>query len=377
MIVIIGTGLAGYMLAKELRKLDQSTPVTLITAGEGSFYSKPLLSTALTSHKEAAQLAINTAQQMADQLQAQVLTHTVVEAIDPKNKTICFGNAELHYDQLVLACGAKPVSIPLHGDGLAEIITINQLEDYARFRQWLAAKKRIGVLGSGLVGCEFTNDLVNAGYTVEVIALDRYPLEKFVPEPIGCALQAALAEKGVQWHLQNRVVAVQRSANTVRVELANQNCISVDGVISAVGLQPNVDLARKANLTVNCGIVVNRYLETSDPNIFALGDCAEVSHQVKLYVAPLLQCARALAKRLTGVYEPVHYPAMPIVVKTPVCPVVTLPPPAVLGAWAYDGEGVDLRGLFVDDKQQLLGFALAGKRVQERHALTKQIPDVF
>ena len=201
-VVIIGSGLAGYLFAKEFRKLDATTPLEIVTANDGAFYSKPLLSTALTNKKSVEELAVYSADEMASQLRAKIHTATRVEFIDPHSETIITPTKKIGYQKLVMACGSQAVAPSLKGDAIADIHSVNDLAAYGKFRQWINNKKNIAVLGAGLVGCEFANDLMNAGFKVEVIAPDAYPLAKFVPQRVGYVLQQALSEKGVNWHFK-------------------------------------------------------------------------------------------------------------------------------------------------------------------------------
>lgn len=378
MLIIIGSGLAGYMLAKEWRKLDSATPLTIITADDGAFYSKPLLSTALTQQKTPAQLVITDAQTLAQELNANIICQTSVTDIDPMGHTVTLNRQQLTYSRLVIACGAEVIVPPLTGDAIKAVQNVNNLSDYRHFREWLADKKHLAILGAGLVGCEFANDLVNAGYQVTVIAPDAYPLASVLPEPVGLVLQTFLAKQGVDWRLGALATAIHYRDRQIAVTLANNQEILADGVFSAVGLRPRIDLAKRAGIKTERGIVVNRWQRTNDPSIFALGDCAQVDGLVQMYVAPLLQSARALAKVLAGGNDPVHFPAMPIVVKTPALPLVFSSPPAgILGKWHIEGEDHHLRALFHDHDGQLRGFVLAGDKIRDKMPLAKQLPLVF
>ena len=373
-VVIIGSGLAGYMLAKEFRKLDTSTPLTIITASDGRFYSKPLLSTALTQGKTADALSPFDADAMSTQLNAEIRTDALVQSIDPDAQCIKVNDQAVSYSRLVLACGSRTIDAPLKGNAVSDIQSVNDLEAYGRFREWLHPKKRIALLGSGLVGCEFANDLRNGGYEVSIIAPDAYPLARLVPEAIGQVLQAALEKKGVTWHLGSLVTAVDHvSDSRYQVTLDDHAQLMADGVFSAIGLRAVSELAEQAGIQVNRGIVVDRELRTSREHIFALGDCAEVAGEVKQYVAPLLQCARTLAQVLAGNSQSVHYPTLPIVIKTPACPVVASPPPAsVEGSWRYEGEGSNISALYYDAEDRLRGFALVGDKVKEKMQWVKE-----
>lgn len=378
-IIIVGTGLAGYMLAKEFRKLDTDTPLTMVTSHDGHFYSKPLLSTALTQNKAAEALVMNTADAMADQLAAKIMTQVSVESINRDDKTILLSSGEtLAYDRLVLACGAHTIDPPLTGDAVSDIQAVNDLQAYSEFRAWLADKKQLAVIGTGLVGCEFANDLLNAGYQLDLVSPDVAPLAQLVPEPIGRVLQNVFSEKGVNWHLGRFAKTVNRVDGRYQVGLDDGSMLEADGVLSAIGLRSDVRLAKAAGLTIDRGVLVDRALQTSDPHIYALGDCAEVAGTIKRYVAPLLQCARTLAKVFAGQLAEVSYPAMPVVVKTPACSVVTIPPPeGVAGQWQLEGEGNDLQALYYDTAGKLRGFALVGQCVRDKLTFMKQLPPEF
>jgi len=150
----------------------------------------------------------------------------------------------------------------------------------------------------------------------------------------------------------------------------------VDAVLSAVGLRPNLELARSAGLSVNRGIVVDRYLRTTDPDIHALGDCAEVEGLVLPFVQPILHAARALAKTLSGTPTELRYPAMPVVVKTPSAPLVVCPPPiGSEGEWREEPSGSGRVAVFRDPSSKPLGFALAGEATKEKGAWAAKIPD--
>ncbi len=377
-IIIIGSGLAGYSVAKEFRKLNKEAQLTIITAQDGRFYSKPLLSTALANRKTADNLGIYTASEMSQQLNAKIYSHTPVLDIDRENQRVITKKKSFDYDSLVLACGSETITLDIRGSGVEKIVAVNDLEAYAVFRNWLRHKKRIAILGAGLVGCEFMNDLLNTEVSLAIIAPDDYPLKRFLVQPIAQVFQQYYADLGVSWHLGQSAVSVDVVNDAMQVTISNGHRLPVEGVFSAVGIRPVTKLAKKTGLAVNRAIIVDRSLRTSDPKIYSLGDCAEVMGHLKQYVAPLLQCARAVAKNLNSIDDQVQYPAMPVVIKTSKFPIVAYPPPTeVKGRWTVEGEGVDFKALCVANDNQLLGFALTGKYTRERMPLIAKIPPVF
>jgi rubredoxin-NAD+ reductase len=377
-IIILGSGLAGYNVAKELRKLDKETPLTVISADSGSFYSKPMLSNALAQKKPPAAMALNTPEQMATQLNATVRAKTRVTAINATAHTVNIGDETLAYAKLVLALGADQIRLPIAGNAADTIITVNDLDDYGRFHTLLEGKKNVVIIGGGLIGSEFANDLVVAGHHVEVIDIANQPLGRLLPPEGGALLQQKLAALGVTWHFGAGTQSVDHDGSALRVTLDNGKTLPADIVLSAVGLKPRTDLARAAGLTVNRGIVVNRHLQTSDADIYALGDCMEIENLVMPYVMPIMHAARALGATLGGKSTAVSFPAMPVMVKTPACPTIVSPPAAgAAGEWKVEQTADGVKSLFVDASGKLLGFALNGAATAERAKLAPLLPPVL
>ncbi|HSJ80590.1 MAG TPA: FAD-dependent oxidoreductase [Thiobacillus sp.] len=373
-IVIIGSGLAGYTLLKEIRKRDTETPVTLVTADDGAFYSKPNLSNALATGRAAAALASASAEKMAADQNATVLAHTRVTAIDPRGQRIRIGDGELEYSKLVLALGADPFPHGLAGSGAADVLAVNDLADYAAFRSVIAGKKRVTVLGGGLIGCEFANDLVHAGFAVDVVHLGAWPLERLLPVEAGQRLADSLTALGVRWHFGRTGKSVEATAAGYEVALDNGEVVVADAVLSAIGLRPRTQLAQAAGIAVGRGIQTNGLLETGAANVYAMGDCAEVEGLNLPYVQPLMVQARALAATLAGTPTPVVYPAMPVMVKTPAHPVAVLPPKiGAVGGWKVECSDTGVCALHTDAAGRLQGFALTGSETGRRNALAKEL----
>ena len=378
-VVIVGSGLAGYAVVRELRKLDGEIPITLISADFAGFYSKPMLSNALSTGKTPASFLNMDSAKMAEQQKITVLPHTRVAAIDSSSNVLQFESGEkLRYDQLVLALGADPIRLPLDGDGASDILSINDVEDYRCFREAIEGKKRISILGAGLIGCEFANDLVAAGYEVHVVDISTEPLGRLLPPAGGVYMRERLEAIGVSFHLDAVTERVERDGNQLNLVLAKGETIKSDIILSAVGLAPRTKLAAAAGIQVDRGIVVNQLLQTQCANIYALGDCAEVEGKVLPFVMPISHAARALAATLAGNSTPVHYPAMPVMVKTPACPAVVSPPDfAKKGDWQVEMDQDGVKALFQDAEGSLLGFALLGVATKEKAALTAQLPPIL
>ncbi|MDX9845275.1 MAG: FAD-dependent oxidoreductase [Aquabacterium sp.] len=385
-VVIVGAGLAGYNLARELRKASAELPIVVVSQDGAEFYSKPMLSNALASGKTAATLVMKSAEKMAEELRAPVLPRTRVTQVDADAQILTLDSDEvLRYRDLVLAVGADPVRLPLQGDSADAVLSVNDLDDFARFAQTLDTAaagqpaQRVVILGAGLIGCEFANDLLARGVAPTVVDVADRVVARLLPAEASAQLQARLEAAGAQFKLGVSVAAVNRGADGLIVVLNDGSSLQADLVVSAVGLKPRTDLAAQAGATVTLGVQVNRLLATNVPHVHALGDCAEVEGQWLPYVMPLMQQARALAATLAGMHTPVTYPAMPVVVKTPAWPtVVCSPPVGTNGQWQFHVTEDALEGRFVSDEAdtagQLRGFVLQGKAVSQRQALTAQLP---
>lgn len=378
-LLILGTGLAGYTVAREFRKLDAQTPITLVTRDAGSFYSKPMLSNALAQNKAANQIALNSANDMARQLKATVHAQVAVTNINAAAHTVTTDNGlTLSGDPVVLAIGADSIRLPLAGDAAGSVLSINDLDDYTGFRAALTGKQRVLLLGAGLIGCEFANDLRLAGIEVAVVDPAPQPLGRLLPPQAAGFLRAALEKIGVQFYFATTAQAVEHHTDALRVTLATGQKLDTDLVLSAIGLKARTELAQRAGLAIQRGIVVDAGLQTSAPGIYALGDCAEVAGLHLPFVMPLMQQARALAKTLAGTRTQVQYPAMPVVVKTPACPTVVCPPPlGTEGSWQEEVSTDGMRAIFREASGSVRGFALLGAAVSDKQALTKEIPNLL
>lgn len=376
-VVIVGSGLAGYTVAREFRKLDADTPVLIITRDHGGFYSKPMLSNALAQKKTADSLLMKDAARMAHEIGVEVRNNATVTDIDPSSKHIVMNGEQIHYSKLVLALGADTIKLPLQGSGAAEVISVNDLDDYRNFRAAIDGKKKVTILGAGLIGCEFANDLAIAGYQIDVIDLAPQVLGRLLPSEAAGFIQSRLQAEGVNFHLGCTTQSIERKGQHLQVELSDGSVFETDVVLSAVGLKPRIALAQAAGIKINRGIVVDANLQSSAPDIYALGDCAEVEGRVLPFVMPIMTAARALAPTLTGKITEVHYPTMPVAVKTPACPTVVAPAePGAQGDWKVETCKDGVKAVFRHQNGNLLGYALLGSYTSEKSGLTSQLPMV-
>jgi len=376
-IVVVGSGLAGYGVLRELRKLAPDAKLTLVTLDDGHFYSKPALSTALAKGKVADTLVTTPATKMAAQLKLDLRAGREAEAIDCAGKVLLTTGGPIFYDRLILALGADPVRPRIAGDAARHALPVNNLDQYREFREKLPDGAHILIMGGGLVGTEFANDLVATGYKPIVVDMLGHPLAQLVPPGVGDMVRSALSDQGVVWHLGRKVVSIDKAGDGFRAELDDQTVIEADALLSAVGLRPHTQLAEQAGLETGRGIKVDQTGRTSDPNIYAIGDCAEYPQGLAAYVTPIMAAARAIAPSALGTPTEIRFPPLSVQVKTTAYPIVLLPAPtSIEGTWekeADDGRG--LKYLYRDGKGTIRGYVLTRDRCQERMEMDRMLSD--
>ncbi len=382
-IIIIGTGLAGWTTARELRKLDKTIPVLLITADSGDFYAKPSLSNAFAQKRGPAQLVTTPAAAMAQVQNVTLQAHTRVTAIDTARQIVHTSAGDFDYAKLVLATGAQPIRIPMAGDAASAVLSVNSLQDFSVFHGHLTAdttaatttRKHVLIMGAGLIGCEFANDLISSGFAVTVVDPSSSPIAALLPAALGEQLREALASQGVNWHFGTTVQRVDHETGTkagLKVQLADGQTSVADVVLSAIGLRADLSLAQAAGLACERGIVVDAQLQTSAANVYALGDGAQYHNGRTLpFVMPIMHAAKTLAAILAGQSTALQFPVMPVAVKTPALPLVVVPAaPGTPGQWSQSEPGICL---FADTDHALKGFALGGQQTSRRAEFAKQV----
>lgn len=377
-VIVVGTGLAGWTTVRELRKLDPQLPITVLSADAGHFYAKPSLSNALAQGRAPQQLVTTQASAMAQSHNVTLLPDVTVLSIDPARQSLRTAQGELGWRALVLATGARPIRAPIEGDAADAVLSVNSLDDFAAFHGRLKPGARVLIIGAGLIGCEFANDLALAGHGVGVVDPAGRPLAALLPEAASLQLQQALEGLGVQWHLGRTVSRVEHADEAgLRVTLSDGTRVQADLVLSAIGLRPDTTLASAAGLVCERGIVVDGLLQTSARGIHALGDAAQYGAgrwsagavsgaRTMPYVMPIMTAARALAATLNGQPTEARFPVMPVSVKTPACPLVLVAPlPGAPGDWQAMEAGV---WQFVQPDGRIGGFVLSGKQPPARRA---------
>lgn len=363
-LVIVGAGVAGWSVAEAIRRRDPARPVLLVSACHGLVYPKPAISMALAMSKQPDDLVDADAVSKAAALGIEVRPDTRIIKIDAVRKRLTTVKGAITYDKLVLALGAQQRVLPIEGGAAGDIVRVNDLGSYKQLRARLIPTVRhVTILGAGLIGCEFADDMTTAGYRVSVIDPASRPLASLVPGAVADELMRRLAAKGVDWQLQTTLAALDRDATGLVATLSSGESIHTHLVLSAAGLLPNIQLAAKTGLATDVGIVVNPSMQTSDVDVYAVGDCASLAGQVFSYIEPIRRQAEAVAAHLSGDKED-FMPLPPLIkVKTPSLPISVCRPAGHVedADWVAveqqgDGQHFELPGA-----KTIEGFALSGR----------------
>ncbi|HEX5775559.1 MAG TPA: nitrite reductase large subunit NirB [Caulobacteraceae bacterium] len=301
-LVVIGNGMAGCRAIEEVLKRDPDRYEIAVFGAEPRVnYNRIMLSPVLAGEKTYDDIVINDVAWYADN---GVTLHLgrAVDAIDPAAKVVrAEGGLEVAYDRLILACGSDPIRLPLPGAELKGVVTFRDLDDVDAM---VAAADRGGtaiVIGGGLLGLEAAYGLARRGMKATVIHLMDVLMERQLDSAAGFLLQQALAERGVEVILSaDSEEIIGENGHVAGLRLKDGRVIDGDLLVMAVGIRPNAALARTAGLAVSRGVVVDDRMQTSDPAIFAIGECAEHRGIAYGLVAPIWDMCRTLADVLTG-----------------------------------------------------------------------------
>ena len=300
-LVIIGNGMAATRLVDELTALAPGRYAIAVVGDEPTLaYNRVLLSSLLAREIEPEAVELKAAAWWRDRGVTLVYGRRATE-IDTKAKLVRLrGGAKLGYAKLVLATGSEAVRLPLPGADLPGVVTFRDKADVDSILSRARPGARAVVIGGGLLGLEAAYGLMKAGAHVSVVHLMDRLMERQLDARAAGLLKAALEERGIQVLLNAESEAIQGRRKVAGLRLKDGRNVPADLVVMAVGIRPNVRLARGADLEVNRGIVVGDDLMTSAPGVYAIGECAE--HRGTCYglVEPAYEQARVLARNLAG-----------------------------------------------------------------------------
>jgi len=300
-LVIVGNGMAAARLVDELAKAALGRYAIAVIGDEPRLaYNRVLLSSVLAGETASHDIELRPASWWRDR-GVTLKYGCLATEIDAGRRELKIANEEsISYSKLVLATGSTPLRLNVPGAGLDGVHTFRDSRDVDLLLTLAAGKKRVVVVGGGLLGLEAAYGLAKAGARVTLIHLMDRLMERQLDAPAAELLKTLVERKGIKILLNANTAALHGETRVEAIELADGRRIDADAVIFAAGIRPNTALAKEAGIAVNRGIVVDDVMQTGAPDIFALGECAE--HRGICYglVEPAYEQARVLAQHLAG-----------------------------------------------------------------------------
>ena len=374
-IVIIGSGYAGWQAAEAIRKENADAVITLLTADDGAVYPKPALSMALSQNRKPDDLPEATANEKAAELDLGIKVRTKVMSINTKRKKVMTTTGSFSYGKLILATGAKALMPKVDGDAGHEMVTINDLTAYKKFYKTLQGIKKVTLVGGGLIATELAEDLRTFGVEVDMIVRGSHLMSQIMPEAISSNLETKLHDRKVNLIFNSEIKEMNKTSTGYVLKTDQGETYETDLVLAAIGLSPNIELAKKAKLETNLGICINHQCQTTDEDVYAIGDCAELDGVVQAYLEPIRRQVKALASHLYG-DETASFDVLPTLIKTktPSLSIMLSPPlHATHGHWEMNVNVGENQRLLYTVEGEVSGFALSGDFVTSANKMYQEL----
>jgi NADPH-dependent 2,4-dienoyl-CoA reductase/sulfur reductase-like enzyme/nitrite reductase/ring-hydroxylating ferredoxin subunit len=269
-IVIIGGGAAGFAAAEMLRRLEYSGSITMLSDDSAPPVDRPNLSKDYLAGNAPEDWVPLRPDSFYSENGIDLRLNTKVTGIDPAAREVKLGGGAVSYDRLLLATGAEPVRLSFPGSTLPHVHTLRTLADCRAIIADAGKARRAVVLGASFIGLEVAGSLRARGIEVHVVAPESRPMERIMGPDMGDLIRALHEEHGVIFHLEETASEI----GPTQVKLKSGSTLAAELVVMGVGVRPRIELAEKAGLSLDRGVKVNAYLETSAPGIFAAGDIA-------------------------------------------------------------------------------------------------------
>ncbi|WBH39857.1 Nitrite reductase [NAD(P)H] [Pseudomonas aeruginosa] len=300
-LVMVGNGMAGVRTLEELLKLNSDFyDITVFGAEPHPNYNRILLSPVLAGEQTFEEIVLNDLNWYAENGIKLLLDRKVVQIDRVRRRVVTADGSEAEYDRLLLATGSVPFILPIPGNRLQGVIGYRDIADTQAMIDCARTHSHAVVIGGGLLGLEAANGLKQRGMDVTVVHLSDWLLERQLDRTAGKLLQGALEARGIRFRLntQTQELMDNGSGRVCAVQFNDGDVIPADLVVMAAGIRPNTELAESAGIPCNRGILVNDTLQTYDPRIYAVGECA--NHRGIAYglVAPLFEQAKVCANHL-------------------------------------------------------------------------------
>ncbi|WHY59233.1 nitrite reductase large subunit NirB [Peribacillus simplex] len=300
-LALIGNGMAGVRCIEEILKIQPDRfEVTVFGSEPHPNYDRIQLSNVLQGATTIDDITINDWNWYKENNITLFSGETVTNIDTVKQIIYSDTNREVEYDQLILATGSIPFILPIKGADKKGVTAFRNIEDCEKMIEYSKNNKKAAVIGGGLLGLEAARGLLNLGMQVDVIHLSEYLMDRQLDPTAGKMLQRELESQGMNFYLGKQTQEVLGEIDVKGLRFSDGEEISADLVVMAVGIKPNVQLAKNCGIPVNRGIIVDDYMETGIPNIYSVGECAEHREMVYGLVAPLYEQGKVLAKRICG-----------------------------------------------------------------------------
>ena len=298
-LVLIGNGMAGMRTVDELLKLaPDKYDITVFGSEPNGNYNRILLSPVLAGDKTIEDIMTHDVQWYQDH-NIHLHTNTTVTHIDRvKRQVIANDGIAVSYDPLILATGSNPFMLPLPGCELEGVISFRDINDVNTMIETAKTHKKAVVIGGGLLGLEAANGLMQQGMDVTVVHRSESLMNQQLDQVSAGLMRVELEAKGLKFLMNHATQALMGSDRVEKVQFDDGTDIAADLVVMAIGVRPNIALAKKAGVQCERGILVNDTLQTYTPNIYAVGECVQHREQTFGLVAPLFEQAKVCANHL-------------------------------------------------------------------------------
>lgn len=382
-LVLIGNGMAGVRTIEEILERDANKyQITIIGEERYTNYNRIMLSNVLQKKMTVDEIITNNGAWYSDN-HIELINHDPAVELNTNDKYVVTASGKkVTYDKCIIATGSRSFILPIEGSKLEGVMGFRTIDDTEEMLTIAKNYKKAAVIGGGLLGLEAAKGLVDQGMDVTVIHLEKWLMEVQLNEQAGNLLKADLEKQGLKFLMETKTARITGDTRVTGLEFADGSSIEADMVVMSVGIRPETTVGRSAGLEVNRGIVVNDFMQTSAPDVYAVGECAEHRGRVYGLVAPLYEQGKVLADLLTEKQTaPYEGSTMYTALKISGCDLFSAgeikETDEIKGIEAYDGIANSYKKVFVKDKQ-VVGVVLYGDTAEENRYLKmlKQKQDI-
>ncbi|MBB6731035.1 nitrite reductase large subunit NirB [Cohnella zeiphila] len=311
-LVVVGNGMAGVRCVEEIYRLEpERFDITIIGAEPSPNYNRILLSKVLQGDASFDDIVLNP-WEWYEERGIRLMAGDRAVRVDPDEKRVeTASGASIGYDKLLLATGSSAFVPPLPGAGKPGVIAFRTLADCRAMIEAAGTFRRAAVIGGGLLGLEAARGLLNLGMEVDVVHNAPYLMNRQLDRTAADLLRKELEEQGMRFHLGKTTERIVGRRRAEGLAFSDGTRLRTDLIVVAVGIRPNVELGKSSGVFVNRAFVVNDYLETNVPDVYAVGECAEHDGIVYGLVAPLYEQGKVLAAVLCGRETPPYRGSVP------------------------------------------------------------------